>query len=252
VTLAELQTLFWRAVRHDPMPAEIEAAFLDRGALPARERLKIYQNAYWYRQIDVLFDCFPKLVEVLGREQFTRTMSRYLTAHPSVSPTLEHLGQLLPGYLRSLDDPRLVALADLASLEHTRVCSLISPQPRAIATAAAIDPQCFAACWLEFSPTLASLSLRRDALARWLDPADHAVDSTPVSTVVWRKQHAVRHRSLDDDEAAALAIALTRASVAEICEAFATSSDPEHRALHVLTSWLAQHWITAIHTPVTP
>lgn len=250
--LHELQGLFWRAVRHDPMPPEIEQHFLDQGGLPARERMKIYQDAYWYRQVDALFDCFPKLAEALGPEVFTRTVCRYLTEHPSVHPVLELLGRDLGAFLLRQDDPALARLADLARLEHARLLALLAPRPRALATAADIDPDTFAVCRVEPSPALVALSLRRDALLRWTHPTDPADEPSLTPVVAWRKGHGTRHQALDPDEGVAFDLALRGASMAEIFDAFEAHPTPEQRAFQVLQAWLQRHWITAFLPPPPP
>lgn len=250
--LADLQGLFWRAVRQTPMPPEIDEQFLDQGKLTAQVRMKIYQDAYWYRQVDALFDCFPKLAEALGEETFTKMVCRYLTEHPSEDPVLELLGRELSSYLRGQDAPALVQLADLAALEHARLVALLAPQPAAIATAADIDPETFAVSSLALSPALRALTLRRDALIRWDTPATQAEDATPTFVVAWRKDHGTRHQRLDGAESQAFQLAQQHASMSEIFDAFVDDPSPEQRAFQVLSSWLNRQWIVAFVTPSSP
>ncbi len=252
MNLAELQLLFWRAVRHDPMPPEIDQHFLDQGPLSARARMKIYQDAYWFRQVDALFECFPKLAEALGPEVFTRAVCRYLTEHPSDTPVLELLGRRLSGWLRLQEEPALADLADLAALEHARLQVLLAPPLRSIATPSDIDPETFAACRIEPSPALLLLTLRRDALLRWETPAASASDPAVVHAVTWRKGFSVLHQALDPAEATALRLALGGASMAEVFDAFADLPEPETRAFQALSSWLTRHWICSFHAPPSP
>jgi hypothetical protein len=255
VKLAELQGLFWRSVRFDPMPPELEEHFLDQGALAARARMKLYQDGYWFRQVDALFECFPRLADALGAEVFTRTVCRYLTEHPSRAPMLERLGAQLGPFLARQQDPAVAALADLASLEHARMEVLIAPQPRAIAAASDIDPETFALASIEPSPALQLLRLRRDAVSRWeasCAASAPALDNALAQVAVWRKGHTLHQQILDEDEAQALDLALRQASIAEIFDCFAEHPTPERRAFQALTAWLQRHWICSFLPPPSP
>ena len=248
--LAELQGLFWRAMRQDPMPAEVSDHFLGHGALSAAARLKIYQDGYWFRQVDALFDCFPKLAAALGAERFTRVICRYLAERPSGHPVLELLGEGLEDFLERDEDPELRRLADLAALEHARLLVLLAPRPTALATVADIDPDTFAESRLDPSPALRFLRLRGDAIDRWHAPeAPERPAPTPVA--VWRKGFTVRHQPLDEDEGNALDLLLQGAPIAVAFDAFSSHPSPETRAFQALSAWLQRHWFCAF-LPPTP
>lgn len=245
--LADLQDLFWRAARFDPMPPEVEGAFVARGALSARDRLKIYQDGYWYRQVDALFDCFPGLARALGHERFTRLCCRYIERHPSGDPVLERLGRCLADFLRREGEPRL---GDLAALEQARLDALLAPHSPT-ASMQGLDLERFAFARVSLSSAVVSLSLRRDAVSLWLDPAAPD-DPAPCPVAAWRKLHTVQHSVLDEDEARALDLARQGASVAGLCEAFLGSDSPEQRAFRVLSSWFARRWVASVSYPEDP
>jgi hypothetical protein len=88
------------------------------------ERLELYHRQYWYRLLDSLAEDFPALRLLLGERRFWKLIEAYLTATPSRSYTLRHLGGRLSAFLKKnakLAGPYPVHAAELAKLEYT-VC----------------------------------------------------------------------------------------------------------------------------------
>lgn len=79
------------------------------------ERLEIYNKQYWFRLLDSLQEDFPGLNAILGDERFEALCVAYLTAYPSRSYSLNHLGAGLARFIR--DNP-----------EFTHPCSSMAYQ----------------------------------------------------------------------------------------------------------------------------
>lgn len=85
------------------------------------ERLELYHRQYWYRLLDSLAEDFPALRRLLGERRFWRLAEAFLTATPSRSYTLRHLGEPLAAFLENhprLAGPRPVHTVELARLEY--------------------------------------------------------------------------------------------------------------------------------------
>ncbi|GAC1346532.1 MAG: DNA-binding domain-containing protein [Myxococcales bacterium] len=171
MTLASSQQLFWSALQGEPLSAEsVAQVFSGTAELPAAARVGIYANMVLYRQVDALREDFPCLAALCGGAAFFALGRAYLTAHPSVHPSLSRLGAVLPSYLRTaaagaaLGDAARPDLADLAELEWAR-CEVFDeadatpPGPGALA---ALGPERFAAARVRLVPAIRRLDLGFD------------------------------------------------------------------------------------------
>lgn len=241
-TLYKTQELFFRCVRFDPAPKELETVFAPSGRLSARECMAIYRNMYWFRMVDALFDVFPRLSDHLGREKFTRLACRYLAAEPSRFPELERVGHALASYVREHEEDILrssdrMVLGDLAELEFTSLEVLLSPTAAAAVSLANVDHARFAFQTLRLTPAHALVQVRGEALELFeaQAPPSSSPDSTDPSrhVLIFRPHFGVLHRTVDADEANAIRRAREGCSVEQVCMAFAS---PE-RASSILRRW---------------
>src|SRR5688572_6937578 len=97
--LAQLEELFWRAVRSDRPLVELEAAFVGSAELSAARRIAIYRSAYWCRQERVLADTFSVVQAIVGDQCFRRLAAVYLKQHPSQRCAIEWVGCRFPEFL---------------------------------------------------------------------------------------------------------------------------------------------------------
>ncbi len=273
---ASLQQLFWRSVRYDPAPPEVDEEFSSRGKLSGRDRMAVYRNMYWYRQIDALFDSFPRLARALGTEHFTKLVTRYISAYPSEHFALEYLGRALPRKIleeieagvapctaagRSVLKP---GHAELASLEWAHLFAFLAVDHAALDTSA-IDPTRFALSRLGWAPCLQVVRVTGLALSAWdelreegaklsgdsplaidSDAQQSEADARIREVAIWRKDLFSHHIALADDEARALTSARAGASLAAVCDGFADAEDPVTRAFEVLRGWFSRGWIVAL------
>lgn len=201
-------------------------------------RLHVYANAYFARIHGVLVDDYPKLVAHLGGDAVRALVVPYLRAHPTSHPSLREAGAHLP---RFLGDARH---ADLARIERARVEAFDGPDaaPLSRDDLAAFAPEDFPALPLRLVPTAMLVDLATNADELWdaleddrpAPPDAHA----PRTVLVWRRDLAVIHRTLEPDEITPLYRIAAGASFADICACFAGDADGVQRALALLLRWL--------------
>lgn len=273
---ATLQKLFWRSVRYDPAPPEVDREFLSRGNLSGRDRMAVYRNMYWFRQVEALFDGFPRLARALGTEHFTKLVTRYISAYPSEHFALEYLGRRLPHKILEEIEAGIQPLtatgrpilkpehAALARLEWAHLIAFLAENHDPLDTSA-IDPTRFAGSRLGWAPCLQVVRIPQLALDAWdqlreegsvlppesplaldSDVAPSATQSRLCDVAIWRKDLFSHHVRLPADEARALKGARTGESLASVCEGFQDADDPVARAFEVLRGWFSRGWIVAL------
>jgi hypothetical protein len=261
VSLAEVQKLFWRSVRFDPAPPEVDVAFLSHGTLSGRERMAIYRNMYWYRQVDALWDTFGVLASLMGERDFTQMVCRYITSHPSEKPALEWLGRNMEGYLRSEGAEALQV--DVAAFEWAHLEAIVAPNPVRRAALSDIQAERFAEARLVFDPSARLVHVDPVVLELWdryafstrreiepLAKSEYGAESERAPFVVWRPGHASRHLQLTQVEANALQLALSGANMEAVCASFLPeSAEDEHAAqatqvaFAAIRGWFEMSWI---------
>lgn len=242
--------------------ATLQRQFLARiagGAFPdgliASGDLDIYTRMYVSRLIDALADDYPKLRSALGEDAFTELAQDYLRAHPPRSFTLREAGAGLAAYLRGRAAAPAWA-ADLAALERARLEIFDGPdaeplsQDAAIALGAALPDLVLA--WVPSSQVV-PIGWEVDELWSAIEDGEPAFEPAPVAdgsarvVLVWRRDLAVLHRTLDPDEAAVAPAIAAGARFAEVCEvlgaAHGEAAGP--RAAELLLRWIAGEAVAA-------
>ena len=228
--------LLWRAVRSD-LPGHELTPFRTSGRLSVDAAISIYKNAYWIRQHEVLCDLFPRLTEALGARAFRDVVRRYLLAHPSCHPELEHLGTHLPGFLASQPEH---ALTGLAALELALVDSALAPDSP-VADPSAIRPASFAGAHLVVSASLRVVILDERAL-HVLHAEDREIVGAYAAVAV-RSGFATRLYLIGHDEHATLELARQGRRIQELLDHHADDVSGLHRFLR---RWFDRGWIAAI------
>jgi hypothetical protein len=129
---------------------------------PARERLNVYGEGYFFRLLECLSQDFKTIKELLGERRFHGLIADYLESHPSTSPSVVDLGRELSGLLKThplLNE--LPYLADLALLEWTCLESFLSDRLPPISSEAlgAISPELLERAILRIQPCVRLLQL---------------------------------------------------------------------------------------------
>jgi hypothetical protein len=234
-----------------PDLAELERQFYDRvvdrepeGDLIATGDVDVYARMYASRLYDTLADDYPKLRVALGEDRFGGVVTQYLRAHPPRSFTLRDAGLALPDFLRgsSADAPWA---ADLAALERARIEVFDGPDaaPLAQDEAAALGDELpgLVLSWVP-SSLVVPLAWAVDDLWSAIEDAQPAFEPAEGARVVlvWRRDVAVLHRTLDADEARLAPQIAQGARFAEVCDVLGElhGDQASARAVELLVRWL--------------
>ncbi len=108
MTLLELQRRMAAAVMvplsasgSSQLRQEAQALIKRNSRLTSMDRLQIYRESYWYRELHCFREDFPGLRAVLGPRAFERLAAAYLADVPSQSFTLRNLGSRLEAWLKT-------------------------------------------------------------------------------------------------------------------------------------------------------
>jgi hypothetical protein len=245
--------------------ARLQREFLARvtgGDVPdgliASGDLDIYTRMYASRLHDALADDYPKLRTALGDERFAEVAEDYLRAHPPRSFTLREAGVALAEHLRSSMLAPAWA-ADLAALERARLEVFDGPDaaPLAQADVIALDTRLpeLVLAWVAAS-SVVPLAWAVDDL--WSALEDDQPVFAPAHearvVLVWRRELAVLHRTLDPDEAELAQQIAIGVAFAEICTVLGGlhGEAAGERGVELLLRWLAAEAVVAQPTaPIT-
>jgi hypothetical protein len=235
--LAELQQQFYDRVVG--AGAEAGADLIGSGDVD------VYARMYASRLHDTLADDYPKLRVALGDDRFGDVVVQYLRAHPPRSFTLRDTGLDLPAFLRDTAIAPAWA-ADLAALERARIEVFDGPdtEPLAQDEVAALGDElpALVVSWVP-SSVVVSLAWAIDDLWSAIEDGEPPFEPTPGPRVVlvWRRDVAVLHRTLDADEARLAPQLAGGAAFAEVCGVLGEihGEDASTRAVELLLRWLA-------------
>jgi hypothetical protein len=176
---ADLKTLqrWFQARTMNGKVADAKREILPSRTLSADERLGVYSGMYVLRLHDALVVDFPTVRAVTGEAGFERLARAYLEKHPSMHPSLNHLGDKLPRFLEgAVRVKRRALLRDIAAVELAMTEVFDAPRSAPLANEAleAVPPDAWPKVRLELVPALRLLAL------------DHAVN--PLITAVRREE----------------------------------------------------------------
>lgn len=230
--------------------ARLQQRFYDRvvagepeGDLVGSGDIAVYARMYASRLYDTLADDYPKLRAALG-ERFDDVVAGFLRAHPPSSFTLRDAGLALERFLRDTAIAPPWA-ADLAALERARVEVFDGPDatPLTQDEVAALGDRLpgLVVSWVP-SSVVVPLAWAVDDLWSAIEDGEPAFEPAPGSRVVlvWRRDVAVLHRTLDADEAQLAPQIARSAAFSELCGVLGElhGDDASTRAVELLLRWL--------------
>lgn len=273
--LAELQALLYRLITavagveeaagreralHD---LELDAVISGNKRLPARDRLRTYANAYFYRLLDIFKEEFSCTYTVVGDVHFHNLITGYLIEYPPSEPSVLYAGRHLARYLQTICGPAAVPLsqwpfvADLARLERACIEVFHGTDAQTLEPASLQDltPESWAGFKIRLHPAAQILDIewQIDGLItaikeerEWNPPRRSA-----TTILVWRNQWQVHHRPLEPGERAALKTAAGSADFASVCAILASELEATTKATELpsiinrmLTGWLRDGLLT--------
>jgi hypothetical protein len=238
----------------------IDSEIEGRDALFREQRLAIYRDAYRLRLAEVLATDYGNLHTYLGDDAFDELARAYLAAHPSRFRNVRWFGGKLADFLA--DEPRYAAHPELAELARFEWALGRAFDARDAASAtfeqvASVPPEAWPALRFAAHPALGTMQFRTNAVAIWKllnhgeDPCAAETLAAPVTWAVWRKEYSPYFRSLDDDEAWALAALVGGSSFGEICAGlceWVAQDQAAPRAAGLLRGWVEEGWIAELRT----
>jgi hypothetical protein len=112
--------LFQRVTRplDAPLPEPTaDARWVVSGSLPSRERIAVYQRAYFSRLVECLRDDYPALAHALGDHDFEAVCLEFIESHPPASASLNYYGAPFADFLATWPAPHAAFASELARLE---------------------------------------------------------------------------------------------------------------------------------------
>jgi hypothetical protein len=230
----------------DLRPEELERVLTRSQALPALDRLGIYNAAYHARLLECLREEYPMLVRAMTQEVFDTFAVGYLQAYPSHSYTLAHLGDHFPRYLAetreamSADEKAASTwpdfLIDLAQLELTFNEVFDGPGMEGkpaldLGQVMSVDPECWPQARLlpVSCLRLRALTYPVDVYYQALRDRENAAPPEPMATflAITRRDYIVRHYRLERAEYELLQALVSGYSVGEAIERAARVADAD-------------------------
>lgn len=254
-----LQLRFLDAVTRAPLaaglaPRAAEDYVRAAGEGDAAFRLGIYRSMHESRLHDLLAEDYPRVRALLGDARFEAVARGYLRAHPSRSYRLSELGANLPAFLSDhplVDRPDL---PDIARLDARRNAVFDAADDPALAHADLA--RLFALGgdgMVRRVRACALMGTAWDIEAAWV-AADHREPVPPsaaraLTFVVWRRDHVVRHRTVDRAECTALTALEQGLALSDVCALIASDGAPAERVFDVLSGWAVDGLLTAHPSP---
>ncbi len=260
--LADWQRALQEQVLH-PTAGTLPAQVIGDARASAQRRMSVYTHAYRARLGQILAKDYRGLQALAGSDAFDAICGGYIEATPSHNPNARWFGAQLPAFLRTHADWRTQpALAEMAAFDWAFGLAFDAHDAAVLGfdAVAALAPEDWPSLCFALHPCLQRLSFRHNiaAIRRALDHGEDLpplqVFASPQPWAVWRHHLAIRHRRLDDAEAAVLAALADGACFAELCEkltAWHAADQVALQAATLLRTWLADGWISTMTLAAT-
>jgi hypothetical protein len=203
------------------------ATLLGGPTLDVETGLAIYHNAYLSRLQEVLRHDFAAIRYWLGDEEFAALSQAYIRRYPSDHYSLRWLGERFAVFIfEYLEAGQSAPLAELAQLEWAFTLAFDAPAggPLTLEHMAQLAPEHWPQLRVSLAPSVQHVLCRFNTVAIWRSskdessfPGSQTLDVAQVC-LVWRHQNLCQYRSLEPDEARALAgMTTTGWNFSELC-----------------------------------
>ena len=223
--------------------------------------LDVYRDGYALRLIEVLTNDYPGLMAMAGPDDFDYMARAYIAAHPSHHPSVRWFGRHLADFLGTTPPFNgNLAASEMARFEWGLGDTFDSPDVEPIGAEALMALPAEAWETLSFTPvpSLQSMTLTFDVPQAWQrreeqEPGNLEVEpaAQPTGWVVWRREFSPNFRSLESDEAAALAVLAEGRPFPEICESlveYVGEDQAAARAAGLLRGWVEEGMIASFRS----
>ncbi|MCK5360966.1 MAG: putative DNA-binding domain-containing protein [Gammaproteobacteria bacterium] len=219
----------------------------------AQQRLDIYATGYRLRLKEAIMSDYGRLHFYLGDESFELLMDRYIdkyhSPHTSLRYYSEHIEALLAEHKPFSEVPELVEIARIERAFNDSFDSA-NCNTMKIEQLAQIQPEDWPEVHLQFHSSLKVLPCEYNSFPIWKALSEEETPPTLVkensSWIVWRKELVSRYRTLSDEEADALNMAMAGGSFGEICKKLLDHFDEEttpQQAIFFLQTWINEKMV---------
>jgi len=223
----------------------------------AEERVLFYSNAYILRLKEALSTDFERLHAYLGDEMFDQLMEQYIENYPSHHPSLRYFGRHMVDMIEQLNlSEQAPEVAEIAKIElafgnsfDAADCEFVK-----LDQLAQLEPEAWATLTLVFHDSVQLLPQHYNSFQIWRalsnEQAPPSMIEDDTTWLIWRQDLVSRYRALENAEQAALSVALSGGSFADICETlldhFSEEETPQH-AVRYLQQWINDQMVSAIN-----
>lgn len=214
--------------------------------LSSAERLELYHRQYWFRVLDSIAEDFPVLRKMAGEQEFWSLMEAYLSACPSSSFTLRHLGSRLADFTAAWEGIGEVErrwFSALARIEYAQMEIYEAAQWDAVVP----DELATAEIGLQPHVVLLELPVPADFCAEWegFTPGD---DET-VHLAIWRGEGGAACQCRIDPTEFVLLNRLRKGGTLVSLFAEPTEREPApEEVAEWFGNWQSRGWIAAVPT----
>jgi hypothetical protein len=266
--LEELQLFFAGTIQRPVRVAEQpEALGRTPGFIAGNDRLsptaqlEIYREQFWLRHVDALAEDFATLHHLLGHDDFTTFVERYIETHPPTDFSLRDLGAKVSAFVAShpayRDDTLLLDCARLewAFVDAFDAADVAPLDPLAITS---VPEDAWDAARLSFHPSMQPLALGhgaheyRELIRKGEDPPRPV--PAPVRLVVYRGPETLQYIEIEPLAFDLLERLARGEALGKACETIAASAgdagaaELEEKVGGWFQQWAAFGWISAIVT----
>jgi len=228
----------------------------------AVQRMALYGNAYRLRLKEALSTDYERLHSYLGDELFENLMQRYIDGYPSQHPSLRYFGQHVVELVEDIEPfNQHPEIAEIVRIEQAFANSFDAADCECVTLdqLTQLEPEEWAALTLRFHSAVQLLPQHYNSFQIWRALADE--ETPPQKTagdttwLIWRQDLVSRYRALESAELAALTIAMSAGSFADLCAAllehFSEQETPQ-RAVGYLQQWINDQMVCElVSIPVT-
>lgn len=254
--LAALQQAFQDRVLHGR--PDIHAALVGAGQADFADRIGAYVDGYRARLVEALATTYEGLQFALGEARFDALMRDYIAATPSTWYSIRDYGAGVADHLaRTLPDDEGRCLSELAAWEWTLAAVFDAAEDSVLPLAAmgSVAAEDWPRLCFRLRACVRLARTGSNAVAWWRAAGEQADRPTaffgaePVDWVLWRRGVRTFYRSLEPDEAPALAAVAGGASFADLCAVLAESlpeTEVALRAASLLRTWISEELVGSL------
>ena len=223
----------------------------------AGQRMTFYGNAYTLRLKEALTTDYERLHSYLGDELFETLMQQYIESYPSHHPSLRYFGQHMVELVEQQEPfKQLPEVAEIARIEKAFGDSFDAAdcQCTSLDQLAQLNPEAWATLTLHFHDSVQLLPQHYNSFQIWkalsneeMPPQKTASDTT---WLIWRQDLVSQYRALESAELAALNVAMSAGSFADLCavllEHFSEQETPQ-QAVGYLQRWINDQMVCELY-----